>query len=215
MKPSVENVDCPSMLQQMKEMVTNMFNWKKEMVEKIAKKAEKAAETASQELFNDLSYINSKRLYDVKEVKYEEMSPTDPRDYSLRLTPNPVYRNVPVNVKKSAVHIPTNVFEDKQDLKEAIKWSEKLDTQFGNNHVNDSEVNWQFFCSSKGFLRFFPASKWRLPQFLIEPDPEAEKLDLYDCRVREWYVKAAASPKDVVILLDGSGSMTGKSNCHN
>ncbi|XP_015790975.1 voltage-dependent calcium channel subunit alpha-2/delta-3 isoform X2 [Tetranychus urticae] len=209
LKPQVENVDCPSMLQQMKEMVTNMFNWKKEMVEKIAKKAEKAAEMASEDNYNDFSYINSKRLYDVTEVNYKDASP-DGRDYSLLLTPQSVFRNVPVYDKKSAVHIPTNVFEDKQDLKEAIKWSEKLDAQFDYNHVNDSEVNWQFFCSSKGFLRFFPASKWRVPQFLTEPDPEAEKLDLYDCRVREWYVKAAASPKDVVILLDGSGSMTGQ-----
>ncbi len=33
--------------------------------------------------------------------------------------------------------------------------------------------------------------------------------DLYDGRMREWYLKAAASPKELVILLDTSGSMTG------
>lgn len=211
MKTQVENVDCPNMLQQMKEMVTNMFNWKKEMVEKLAKEAEKAAENVAQDPYNDLSYVNSKRLYDVKEVNYEDHS-ADNRDYAVRLTANPVFRNVPVSGKKSAVHIPTNVYEEKQDLKEAIKWSEKLDLQFSNNRVNDSEVNWQFFCSNKGFLRFFPAAKWRVPQFLSEPDPDAEKLDLYDCRLREWFIKAAASPKDIVILLDGSGSMTGLSS---
>lgn len=33
---------------------------------------------------------------------------------------------------------------------------------------------------------------------------------VYDFRSSTWYVGAATSPKDLVILLDGSGSMTGK-----
>ena len=32
---------------------------------------------------------------------------------------------------------------------------------------------------------------------------------MYDCRARQWYIQTAASPKDIVVLLDISGSMTG------
>ena len=48
-------------------------------------------------------------------------------------------------------------------------------------------------------MRQFPASKWK-----------QEPVDLYDCRLRSWYMEAANSPKDIIILMDGSGSMTGQ-----
>jgi len=35
------------------------------------------------------------------------------------------------------------------------------------------------------------------------------KPDMYDCRTRPWYTAAANSPKNIVILQDTSGSMTG------
>lgn len=41
----------------------------------------------------------------------------------------------------------------------------------------------------------------------------ASSRSIYDFRSSAWYVNAATSPKDIVILIDNSGSMSGhKSN---
>jgi len=40
-------------------------------------------------------------------------------------------------------------------------------------------------------------------------EEETKEPDLYDCRTRPWYTAAATSPKNLIILQDVSGSMTG------
>ncbi|XP_022687695.1 voltage-dependent calcium channel subunit alpha-2/delta-3-like isoform X1 [Varroa jacobsoni] len=80
----------------------------------------------------------------------------------------------------------------------AIRMSSELDNRFRANRGSDPYLSFQFFCSHTGFLRLYPAVQW--------PDMEP---DMYECRSRSWYVQAAASAKDIVILLDVSGSMTG------
>lgn len=103
-----------------------------------------------------------------------------------------------VNLSMSAVHVPTNVYERAPDVFRAIHWSEILDPIFANNYEQDPSLSWQYFGSATGFMRQYPAMSW-----FMEP------VDLFDCRTRSWYIEAATSPKDVLILMDTSGSMTG------
>ena len=47
-------------------------------------------------------------------------------------------------------------------------------------------------------FRHYPATEW-----------DFHPINMYDCRMRHWFTGAAASPKDVVILIESSGSMEG------
>ncbi|XP_076638666.1 voltage-dependent calcium channel subunit straightjacket isoform X2 [Colletes latitarsis] len=104
----------------------------------------------------------------------------------------------PVNLNTSAVHVPTNVYERAAPVIRAIKWSAELDKTFINNYEQDPSLSWQYFGSATGFMRQYPAMNLYL-----------EPVDLFDCRTRSWYIEAATSPKDILILIDTSGSMTG------
>jgi voltage-dependent calcium channel alpha-2/delta-3 len=97
-----------------------------------------------------------------------------------------------------------------------IIWSEELDKTFKDNYKQDPTLSWQYFGSSTGFMRQFPGENRSC--FLEVLDFEIvfaamiwsqDPVDLFDCRTRSWYIEAASSPKDVVILVDRSGSMTG------
>ncbi|XP_031786314.1 voltage-dependent calcium channel subunit alpha-2/delta-3 isoform X4 [Nasonia vitripennis] len=108
-----------------------------------------------------------------------------------------------VNLNFSAVHVPTTVYGRAKEVLRAIRWSEELDNTFKNNYLQDPSLSWQYFGSSTGFMRQYPAINWK-PNGSDPHDP-----DLFDCRTRSWYIEAATSPKDVLILVDTSGSMTG------
>lgn len=103
-----------------------------------------------------------------------------------------------VNLSMSAVHVPTNVYYKAHEVMTAIKWSKDLDHTFKDNFERDPSLSWQYFGSATGFMRQYPATRWN-------PKP----VDLFDCRTRGWYIEAATSPKDILILVDTSGSMMG------
>lgn len=79
-----------------------------------------------------------------------------------------------------------------------IERSKGLDVTFVDNHQREPTIGWQYFCNSSGVFRHFPATSW-----------DFQPMNIYDCRMRHWYTNAASSSKDMVILIEQSGSMTG------
>lgn len=119
---------------------------------------------------------------------------------SVVMQVNRNFGDIPVNISMSAVHLPLPIYPGLPEIMNGIAWSERLDTVFRRNLIQYMHVHHQYYGDRLGFLRTFPAHKWRIPR--NEPD-------LFDARTRPWYIAGAATPKDVVVLVDTSGSMTG------
>uniref|UniRef100_A0A1I8BDN2 VWFA domain-containing protein n=1 Tax=Meloidogyne hapla TaxID=6305 RepID=A0A1I8BDN2_MELHA len=120
----------------------------------------------------------------------------------VHLRPNPSFYGLPTSSESSAVHVPTPIYNRDPELLQRIRWSD-IDQQYRRNREQLKDLNFQKFCSDSGFMRFFPSAPW------LWEDRQSE-LDLFDCRNTEWYVEAATIPRNLIILLDTSGSMLGQ-----
>ncbi|KAG8188011.1 hypothetical protein JTE90_009887 [Oedothorax gibbosus] len=204
---SVEWVDATQMIEEMRTDVQTVLSWKKLAIDRIREAAEHAAAGHQHDKNIKFEYYNAREAEEKEEsnkiesndIIVESKPQKSIRD--LELKPHRNFANAPVNFNHSSVHVPTNVYDKDPKVLNSIKWSEYLTFIFKNNLAVDPSLNWQYFGSSTGFLRTFPATSWT--------KEGRQKPDLYDCRTRNWYVKAAASAKDIVILVDSSGSMTG------
>ncbi|KAF6117719.1 calcium voltage-gated channel auxiliary subunit alpha2delta 4 [Phyllostomus discolor] len=116
------------------------------------------------------------------------------------LESNAHFSNLMVNTSLSSVQLPTNVYNKDPDILNGVYMSEALNTVFVENFQRDPTLTWQYFGSSTGFFRIYPGIKWT---------PDENGVITFDCRNRGWYIQAATSPKDIVIVLDMSGSMKG------
>ncbi|RZC42869.1 Ankyrin repeat domain containing protein [Asbolus verrucosus] len=220
------------LIRDMAKEVQNMMSFKIEAVRRITESAEQAALTPQTDNGQPFRYYNAKRLNsfgpDGRPVEGTR---------EMMLTPNPHFDHLPVNTSLSTVLIPPNVEEYDAEVINAIQWSEHLDPLFIHNYEDDPSLSWQFFGSATGFLRRYPGNSFAEQDLLhslkdqnvcstgIAWPPEdmstlstvwqrpRNSRNVYDFRSSAWYVSAATSPKDIVILIDNSGSMSGhKSN---
>lgn len=189
------------------ENVGRMFFRKIEAVRCILTKAENVSEQFefSETMVKNLTYYSSKySKLDNRAPAYSlpESLAQDSNMYSpMYFNQDTHFYNISVNTTHSSVHVPTNIYDKDPEVVEALWWSQQLDEVFRKNYESDPALSWQYFGSETGILRHYPAMAW-----------EGEDVDTYDCRRRSWYIETATCSKDVVILLDNSGSMSGFRN---
>uniref|UniRef100_A0A3Q2XRW3 Calcium voltage-gated channel auxiliary subunit alpha2delta 4 n=1 Tax=Hippocampus comes TaxID=109280 RepID=A0A3Q2XRW3_HIPCM len=116
------------------------------------------------------------------------------------LEENEHFNKLAVNTQQSTVQVPTNVYNKDPNILNAVYNSEALNDVFVGNFLKDPTLTWQYFGSSAGFFRIYPGIKWT---------PDSNGVAAFDCRNRNWYIQAATSPKDIIIMVDISGSMKG------
>uniref|UniRef100_A0AC35U6T6 VWFA domain-containing protein n=1 Tax=Rhabditophanes sp. KR3021 TaxID=114890 RepID=A0AC35U6T6_9BILA len=120
----------------------------------------------------------------------------------FKYTTNVNLYRLSTSFEASAVHFPTPVYNRQADLLNQVQWSD-IDQVYQKNKERMKDLFFQSFCSESGFMRFFPAAPWAF-------DNDATQLDLFDCRTTEWFLASATMPKNVIIMLDLSGSMLGQ-----
>ena len=89
-----------------------------------------------------------------------------PFNYYNRRFDNPVRKEklfsigAEVNVNRSYVQTPTNIFHNHVDILNVANWSEPLDEVFKANYQEQPDLLWQYFGSETGMFRSFPGKKW-------------------------------------------------------
>ncbi|CAH8504932.1 unnamed protein product [Schistosoma rodhaini] len=125
--------------------------------------------------------------------------------FYIPLKQSPHHDNQYMCYNFSVVHVPTNVYDLSDKLKRIGNWTTELDKVFKLNAESDPTLKWQYFGSSTGFFRYYPGAIWDIQL-------DEYRLDFFDCRSQPWYLQASAYPKEMIILIDKSGSMKGRSD---
>ncbi|XP_069979919.1 voltage-dependent calcium channel subunit alpha-2/delta-1 isoform X2 [Penaeus vannamei] len=197
----IERVRTEPMVQEMARDVNHLLSDKRKALQKIVQHLEDA--TANYQWKDELDLNTSHPLL----MKY-----LDPSNDSHEMQMDERL-GVPVKYNISGIHVPLEVYEGwlwpnirehrEQDpeILNGLRWSATVDRVFRDNFDADQTLMWQYFGAQTGFMRVYPATTWYVPPNLI---------DLYDARLRPWYVQGSVPPKDMIILMDRSGSVHGQ-----
>uniref|UniRef100_A0A8C7A2Y4 Calcium voltage-gated channel auxiliary subunit alpha2delta 1 n=1 Tax=Nothoprocta perdicaria TaxID=30464 RepID=A0A8C7A2Y4_NOTPE len=188
-----------------KDLYTVEANNPRQLVEIAARDIEKLLSNRSKAL---VRLAKEAEKYQASHQWRDEFGPekNDTESGSQRIRPvfeeDPVFRRQ-TSYQHAAVHIPTDIYEGSTIVLNELNWTAALDDVFKRNREEDPTLLWQVFGSATGLARYYPASPW------VDKSRTPNKIDLYDVRRRPWYIQGAASPKDMLILVDASGSVSG------
>uniref|UniRef100_A0A3Q1GQS3 Calcium channel, voltage dependent, alpha2/delta subunit 3 n=1 Tax=Acanthochromis polyacanthus TaxID=80966 RepID=A0A3Q1GQS3_9TELE len=191
----VEEIDGVKLVKNLAVKMEEMFRRKAEATRRLVEAAEEAHHQHEDNPELQYEYFNAVLINEVDEEGHNVELGGE-----FLLEPNDHFNNLSVNLSLSVVQVPTNMYNKDPDIVNGVYWSEALNKVFVDNFERDPTLIWQYFGSAKGFFRQYPGVKWH---------PDEHGVIGFDCRNRKWYIQAATSPKDVVILVDVSGSMKG------
>ncbi|XP_057714191.1 voltage-dependent calcium channel subunit alpha-2/delta-3-like isoform X3 [Corythoichthys intestinalis] len=191
----VEEIDGLRLVKRLAENMEEMFHKKAQAMKRLVVAAEEAHLEHEEDPELQYEYFNAVLINEV-----DEEGNNVELGGEFILQPNDHFNNLSVNVSLSVVQVPTNMYNKDAAIVNGVYWSEALNKVFVDNFERDPSLIWQYFGSAKGFFRQYPGIKWK---------PDEHGVIAFDCRNRKWYIQAATSPKDVVILVDVSGSMKG------
>uniref|UniRef100_A0A8C8ICN8 VWFA domain-containing protein n=1 Tax=Oncorhynchus tshawytscha TaxID=74940 RepID=A0A8C8ICN8_ONCTS len=173
--------------------IAKLLTSKRRALERLAREAEQL-----QTMYPWQDGIKVKSEPSLSDEDGEENLMENPYSVKLEFVDDPNFKNK-VNYSYSAVQIPTDIYKGSPVILNELNWTQALERVFIDNRREDSSLRWQVFGSSTGVTRYYPATPWRAPN----------KIDLYDVRRRPWYIQGASSPKDMIIIVDVSGSVSG------
>ncbi|XP_063677318.1 uncharacterized protein LOC134813454 [Bolinopsis microptera] len=111
---------------------------------------------------------------------------------------------VKINPSTSVVRVAVDVYKGDSSVKHDIKMTARLQNLYKKHFNLSDEFLFQYFGTPNGVTRMYPAH--HLPEFRYT---YRGTRDYYDPRERHWYIEAISPPKDVLFLVDFSGSMDG------
>nr|XP_055023861.1 voltage-dependent calcium channel subunit alpha-2/delta-3 isoform X1 [Misgurnus anguillicaudatus] len=191
----VEEIDGLRLVKKLAENMEQMFHKKSQAIKRLVEAAEDAHLNHEEDPELQYEYFNAVLINE-----FDEEGRSVDLGGEFLLQPNEHFNNLSVNLSLSVVQVPTNMYNKDSAIVNGVYWSEALNKVFVDNFQQDPSLIWQYFGSAKGFFRQYPGIKWT---------PDEHGVIEFDCRNRKWYIQAATSPKDVVILVDVSGSMKG------
>ncbi|XP_060885458.1 voltage-dependent calcium channel subunit alpha-2/delta-4 isoform X1 [Labrus mixtus] len=191
----IEEVNGEELVKKFAEEMEEMLGRKMKSVKRLAESAEDADLYHEYNETLEFDYYNSLLINSVD----EDGNPV-PLGGEFALEANEHFNKLRVNTEQSNIQVPTNVYNRDPDILNGAYMSEALNDVFVDNFQKDPTLTWQYFGSATGFFRLYPGIQWI---------PDENGVVTFDCRNRNWYIQAATSPKDVVIVVDVSGSMKG------